>query len=209
SMVSPPRRTSAKRLQRSARGALRTTRSCRKKSRRPLPTHSTRRLGRKRRKNDRFNSEFYTTQSRTPKVRNVGSNARLRHVVAGFAIPCRRCSMSECGKFKLTPDAKEPAAKGAKETCLGCLVFDDTLLFDIDKFAGYERLGTGTRCHKGAKQKGIDFACDGASAQVHRPWRTSAQASRPTRPAPALAMACGAGSRRCSKRTASASSRFA
>src|SRR5262249_25345904 len=72
SMVSPPRRTSAKRLQRSARGALRTTRSCRKKSRRPLPTHSTRRLGRKRRKNDRFNSESYTTQSRTPKVRNVG-----------------------------------------------------------------------------------------------------------------------------------------
>jgi len=57
--------------------------------------------------------------------------------------------MSECGKFKLTPDAKEPAAKGAKETCLGCLVFDDTLLFDIDKFADYERLGTGTRCHKG------------------------------------------------------------
>jgi hypothetical protein len=42
-----------------------------KKSRRPLPTRSTRRLGRKRRKNDRFNSESYTTQSRTLKVRNV------------------------------------------------------------------------------------------------------------------------------------------
>ena len=33
---------------------------------------ASRRLGRKPRKNDRFNSESYTTQSRTPKVRNVG-----------------------------------------------------------------------------------------------------------------------------------------
>ena len=47
-----------------------------KKSRRPLPTRSTRRLGRKRRKNDRFNSESYTTQSRTPKVRNVSCSGQ-------------------------------------------------------------------------------------------------------------------------------------
>src|SRR5262245_64583725 len=81
-MVSPPRRTSVKRPPRNARGALRTTRSCRKKSRRRLPTRSTRRLGRKRKKNDRFNSESYTTQSRTPKVRNVGGRGARTSIVA-------------------------------------------------------------------------------------------------------------------------------
>src|SRR5215471_2166021 len=51
------------------------------------------------------------------------------------------CSKSDCGKC---PDA-QAAAKGAKE----CLVFDDTQLFDIDKFAGYGRMETGARCSQG------------------------------------------------------------
>ena len=48
---------------------------------------------------------------------------------------------SDCGKCL---DA-QAAAKGAKE----CLVFDDTQLFDIDKFAGYGRMEMGARCHQG------------------------------------------------------------
>ena len=59
------------------------------------------------------------------------------------------CSTSDCGKCKTTPDAKEPGAKDAKETGLACPVFDDTLLFDIDKFAGYDRKATGARCRQG------------------------------------------------------------
>ena len=31
------------------------------------------------------------------------------------------------------------------------LVFDDTLLFDIDKFSGYDRIETGTRANVGAQ----------------------------------------------------------
>src|SRR5204862_4774958 len=31
------------------------------------------------------------------------------------------------------------------------LVFDDTLLFDIDKFSGYDRIETGTRANVGAR----------------------------------------------------------
>jgi hypothetical protein len=75
STVSPPPRPSAKRLLASARSASRTTRSCRKKSTRPSPTPSTRPLGRKSRKNDRFKSGVYIKILRTMRVRNVGSYA--------------------------------------------------------------------------------------------------------------------------------------
>ena len=41
-------------------------------------------------------------------------------------------------------DGKDPANEDAQS-----LVFDDTLLFDIDKFSGYDRLETGTRANYG------------------------------------------------------------
>ena len=69
SMGRRPPRPSAKKPLRSAKSASRTTSSCTKRSRRPSPTHSTKRLGRKRRKNDGFNSGSYSTQSRTPTTR--------------------------------------------------------------------------------------------------------------------------------------------
>jgi hypothetical protein len=63
--------------------------------------------------------------------------------------PSVACSTSDCGKC---PDA-QAAAKGAKE----CLVFDDTQLFDIDKFAGYGRMETGARC----RQRTSNERCEG------------------------------------------------